>query len=252
MTSFPAAISYAQQAIHYILQGTVVPDKLVLYLTLAQFEGQEQLLAPLQQLAKECPTFEVRDYPRDIRSYRKLVPALTDFPEAIVVTVDDDVAYHPHMLRNLLRLHAQEPNAILAHRAKRIKLGKPYRQWKKYRWYDFVFKRIHRGFLNLQTGVAGVLYPPHALKAEMIDADLFTALAPTADDIWFWAAAVAQGTPIIPVPFGQNKPRGLGKPKALSLKTKNFKGNTDRNLTALNAILEHFPEVRKRVEIKRS
>lgn len=247
MTSFPAAIGYAEQAAQYILRGSALPDKLVLYLTLSQFEGQEQLLDGVKQLAKASPIFEVRDYPTDIRSYRKLVPALHDFPEAIIVTVDDDVAYDRHLLRDLLRLHTQYPDAVLAHRAKRIQLGAPYRQWKKYRWYDFVFKRIHRGFLNLQTGVAGVLYPPHALKPEMLDETLFTRLAPTADDIWFWAACVAQGTPIIPVPFGLNKPRGLGKPKTLSLKTKNFKGQTDRNLAALNAILEQFPEVREKV-----
>ena len=57
-----------------------------------------------------------------------------------------------------------------------------------------------------------------------------------------------KGTPVIPVPFGRNKPRGLGKPKELSLKTRNFKGQTDRNLAALNTILEHFPEIRKKVE----
>ena len=96
--------------------------------------------------------------------------------------------------------------------------------------------------------MAGVLYPPHALKADMLDVELFTRLAPTVDDIWFWAACVAQGTPVIPVPFGRNKPRGLGKPKELSLKTRNFKGQTDRNLAALNTILEHFPEIRKKVE----
>lgn len=246
MTSFPAAIGYAEQAIHYILNGSVVPDKLVLYLTLSQF-AEGELPESLQRLAKESKVFEIRNYDRDIRSYRKLVPALTDFPEAIIVTVDDDIAYGRHMLRNLLRLHHQHPKAVIAHRAKRIQLGQPYRKWKKYRWYDFVFKRIHSGFLNLQTGVAGVLYPPHALKADMIDVDAFTRLAPTTDDIWFWAACVAQGTPIIPVPFGQNKPRGLGKPKALSLKTSNFKGQTDRNVAALNAILTHYPEIKKTI-----
>lgn len=248
MTSFPAAIGYAEQAVQYLLNGSVLPDKLVLYLTFSQFEGQERLLDGVKQLAKDSPIFEVRDYPTDIRSYRKLVPALHDFPEAIIVTVDDDVAYYRHTLRDLLCLHAQYPDAVLAHRAKRIKPGKPYRQWKKYHWYDFVFKRIHCGFLNLQTGVAGVLYPPHALKADMMKEELFTRISPTADDIWFWAAGVAQGTPVIPVPFGQNKPRGLGKPKTMALKTVNFKAGTDRNLAAFNAILEQFPEIRKKIE----
>lgn len=247
MTSFPAAISYAEQAIRSILDGSVLPDKLILYLTFSQFPNSEIPMS-LKQLSEENDVFEIRNYDRDIRSYRKLIPALIDFPEANIVTVDDDVAYHRNMLRDLLELHAQIPDAVLAHRAKRISYGKPYRKWKKYRWYHFLFKRIHKDFGNLQTGVGGVLYPPHSLDEGMLDVSLFTQLAPSTDDIWFWAAGVANGYPVVPVPFGHNKPRGVGKPKALSLKTTNYKGKTDRNAAALNAILERFPEIKKKIE----
>lgn len=249
MTSFPAAIPFAVKAIQSLLNGSVLPDKLVLYLTFAQFEGNK-IPESLTALAEENPVFEIRNYDRDIRSYRKLIPAVADFPEAAIVTVDDDIAYGKHMLRDLLELHAQYPDAVLAHRAKRIKIGKPYRRWSKYRWYDFLFKKIHKGFLNLQTGVGGVLYPPHSLEESMLDVELFTKMAPSTDDIWFWAAAVAKGTPVIPVPFGYNKPKGLDKPKELSLKTTNFKGKVDRNVLALNAIMEHFPEISKRINNK--
>ncbi|MDE6344864.1 MAG: glycosyltransferase, partial [Muribaculaceae bacterium] len=92
-----------------------------------------------------------------------------------------------------------------------------------------------------------VLYPPDALKRDMIDVELFTHIAPTTDDIWFWAAAVANGTPIIPVPFGHNKPRGLGKPRSLSLKTVNFKTGIDNNAAALEAIIRQFPEIGERI-----
>lgn len=102
-------------------------------------------------------------------------------------------------------------------------------------------------YLNIQTGVGGVLYPPHSLREDMMDVKLFTEIAPTTDDIWFWAAAVANGRKIIPVPFGYNKPRGLEKPSSLSLKTVNFKNGTDRNSMALNAILEKYPEIKERI-----
>lgn len=243
MTSFPAAISYAEGAVRSLLKGTVLPDKLILYLTFSQFEGG-RIPDSLESLSKENPLFEIRNYDRDIRSYRKLIPALADFPEAIIVTVDDDVAYHPHMLKDLLDLHDKLPNAVLAHRAKRIKHGRPYREWRKYRWYDFLFRRIHWGFSNIQTGVGGVLYPPHSLREDMMDVELFTRLAPSTDDIWFWAAGVRNGFPVVPVPFGRNKPKALGKPKALSLKMTNFKGGVDRNLAAFEAIIEYYPDIK--------
>jgi len=249
LTSFPPAIPYAAGAIRSILNGSILPDKLVLYVTLSQFEN-EDVLEELRILSREKPVFEIRNYDRDIRSYRKLVPALQDFPESIIVTIDDDVYYHQHMLRDLLNLHAQIPDAILAHRAKKIKCGKPYRKWAKYRWYHFLSKRIHRSYANLQTGVGGVLYPPHALRRDMLDVDLFTEIAPSTDDIWFWAAGVLNGFPVIPVPFGYNKPRGLHKPKELSLKLVNFKRGVDRNVDAFNAICERFPEIKQKISLK--
>lgn len=247
LTSFPAAISYASKAIQSILKGSVLPDKIVLYLTFSQF-GKNGIPQELLQMSLDNPCFEIRDYAKDIRSYRKLIPALRDFPEALIVTVDDDVKYHRHMLRDLLRWHEQIPDAILAHRAKRIKPGKPYRKWSKYRWYHFLLKRIYRDFRNIQTGVGGVLYPPHSLKSDMLDVNLFTELAPTTDDIWFWAAGAANNYPVIPVPFGYNKPKGLGKPRNLSLKTTNFKSKIDRNVAAFNAILERFPLLKQKIE----
>lgn len=247
LTSFPAAISYAVGAVKSILAGSVLPDKVVLYLTFEQF-GSEGLPAELTELAQQNPVFEIRDYPRDIRSYRKLVPTLADFPEATIITVDDDVDYSPDLVKDLLALHERFPEAVLANRAKEINLGKPYRKWHKYRWYNFLFKRYHLSYRVLQTGCGGVLYPPHSLKADMIDERLFTDYAPTADDIWFWAAAVANGTKLMPVPFGKNKPKGLGKPKALSLKSVNFKSGTDRNASFLHRILIDFPEIKKRLE----
>lgn len=246
MTSFPGAIDFATHAIRSLLKGSVVPDRLVLYLTLADFRDKK-IPARLSRLEADNPVFEIRNYDHDIRSYRKLIPALRDFPKAVIVTVDDDVWYHRHMLRDLLRLHAREPHAVLAHRAKRIKINKPYRKWRKYRWYDFILKRIHRSFSNLQTGVGGVLYPPGCLEESMLDETLFTKLAPSCDDIWFWAAAALKGYSVIPVPFGRNKPHGLHKPKHLSLKAVNFKNGADRNAQTLKAIFEMFPQLEERL-----
>jgi hypothetical protein len=247
LTSFPKAIPYAVRAIQSILEGAILPDKIVLYLTASQFP-ESKTPQELQAMVDKNPIFEVRFYEENIRSYTKLIPALIDFPDAIIVTVDDDIRYHKNVLRDLLRLHAQFPNTILAHRAKRVKTNVPYRQWKKYRWYGFVTKKLHLRFGNLQTGVGGVLYPPHSLKTEMLDSNLFMNICPTTDDVWFWAAAVANGIKILPVPFGHNKPRELQKPRELSLKTVNFKSGADLNRNALEKILEKYPIIKQRIE----
>ena len=247
MTSFPAAIMFARKAILSILNGSALPDKVVLYLTFSQFENN-QIPAELAALTEQYPIFEIRNCDVDIRSYQKLVPALKDFPDAVVVTVDDDVDYHPNMLAKLLKWHAKYPDVIWAHRAKRIAYGRPYRKWHKYHWFNFLFKRVQPNFHTLQTGVGGVLYPPHSLRKDMIDERLFTRIAPTTDDIWFWAAAVANNVPVAAVPFGYNKLRDLGKPNSLALKMNNFKLGTDRNVAAMNALIELYPEILDRLK----
>lgn len=247
LTSFPAAINYVEPTVKSLLAGSVLPDKIVLYVTMAQF-GDKGLPNDLVKLAEENPVFEIRNYNSEIRSYRKLIPALKDFPDAVIVTVDDDVLYHRNMLKSLLKLHEQYPDHVIAHRAKRVRIGKPYRSWSKYRWYDFLFKKDHSAFGNLFTGVGGVLYPRRSLKENMLKEELFTSLAPTTDDIWFWAAAVANDRKIMPVPFGYNKPKGLGKPREISLKTYNFKSGVDRNTAALQAVIEKYPAIKEKVE----
>ena len=52
MTSFPAAITIAEQAIRSLLKGSVLPDKLILYVTLAQFAENEM---PQSRLPRRTP-----------------------------------------------------------------------------------------------------------------------------------------------------------------------------------------------------
>ena len=109
LTSFPAAINYAKDAIKSILVGNTLPDKVVLYITLSQFKDSK-IPSELVTLVNNEPLFEIRNYNEDIRSYRKLIPALKDFPNDLIVTIDDDVRYHKNMLRDLLYLHKQIPD----------------------------------------------------------------------------------------------------------------------------------------------
>lgn len=247
LTSFPAAIPYAVQAIRSILKGSLLPDKIVLYLDTQKFPDGV-LPQELEALRAESPLFEVRFDPAEIRSYKKLIPALRDFPDDTIVTIDDDIHYPPNLLRDLADLHKRIPDAIVAHRVRKVRLGAPYKKWRKYKWYDFVFRRYHFSHLAMQTGVGGVLYPPHTLDEKMLDPALFMAMAPTNDDIWFWAAAVSKGTFVVPLPNGQRTAKGIGKPHKYSLMSVNLQPGDDRNRKALDKILQHFPDIRRALE----
>ena len=122
LTSFPAAIPYTVQAIRSILKGSLLPDKIVLYLDTQKFPDGV-LPQELEALRAESPLFEVRFDPAEIRSYKKLIPALRDFPDDTIVTIDDDIHYPPNLLRDLADLHKRIPDAIVAHRVRKVRLA---------------------------------------------------------------------------------------------------------------------------------
>ena len=249
LTSFPAALPFATQAIQSILNGSVQPDKIVLYLTAQQFPNSK-IPSELEELLTLNSIFEIRFYNELIRSYTKLVPAIQDFPNDIIVTIDDDVHYHRNMLKCLLSRHKKYPNAIIGHRIRRISYNARYKSWKLYKRISVLKFSFKPSFRNLQTGVGGVLYPPHSLLEEMLKPEVFMPLAPTVDDIWFWAAAVANGTKIAPIPFGFWRQPDLKKPAKFTLSSTNVYSGNDVNRKVFKSIIKKYPIIKKRFESK--
>lgn len=172
------------------------PDRIVLWLDNVNFSSEN---IPLK-LARFCSKYgvEIR-FCEDIRSYKKLVPALELCPDDILVTVDDDLVYKRDFLKSLYEAHLQTPTQILCTLAHcpRVKDGYflPYREWKQN-----VTKMGNEAVFPL--GGAGTLYPPHSLFKDVSNKELFMKLAPQADDIWFWAMAVMAGTKHRLIDFG--------------------------------------------------
>jgi hypothetical protein len=129
----------------------------------------------------------------DIKSYKKLVPALREFPDDVIVTADDDIYYPPEWLERLHRAYLLAPNQIHAHRAHRVSLAdadsiQPYGRWQKN------ISSSEASFTVFPTTGGGVLYPPSSLHPDVRDEATFLRLAPHADDLWFWVMALRQGT----------------------------------------------------------
>ncbi len=252
LTSFPAAIHLAPEAIRSVLRGTVKPDKVVLYLTASQFP-HGVLPAEIEALKAEYPHFEVRFWQQNIRSYTKLIPALHDFPDDWIVTVDDDIRYPRRMIEQLLATHKKYPEAIIAHNIRHIRTDargelRRYFDWKRYKPRRYLWTSLKPNYENLLFGAGGVLYPPRPFDPAMLDPELFLAMAPTVDDVWFWAAATAGGTKVAPVPFGYWNMEGLDKPREIALSTINTHSGVDVNQQAVRAILERFPLIKARFE----
>lgn len=192
LTTFPDRINTVQETIKTLLKQTYKPDAVILWLAEEQFPTKEaELPEDLLKLRDFGLTIK---WCNDIKSYKKLIPALKEYPNDIIITFDDDIYYDDDIVENLYKAYKQH-GCICTNRAGRLKFTKssikalPTAQvyWTK---YDDNSSR------NTIIGCGGVLYPPNSLAKEVLDEEKFMSVMPTQDDVWFWAMAVLAGTPI--------------------------------------------------------
>ena len=132
LTSYDKRINDVKYAIYSLLNQTFPPDKLILWLDEDSFPQREKNL-PRDLL--ELKNFGLTiDWCENLRSYKKLIPALEKYPDDIIVTADDDIFYRSDWLKILYDAHLENPDCIIAHRAHRIRLDTrgnlfPYVQW---------------------------------------------------------------------------------------------------------------------------
>ena len=190
LTTFSSRIDKVYLAIESIMQGSAKPNRIILWLSEKEYKDKP---IPLTLKLQQKRGLEIK-YCKDIKSYKKLIPTLTEYPEAAIITIDDDVMYEYDLVERLVNAHIENSKSILACRMHRIVLDhekKPlgYNDWK------YCINDITRSPLNFPTGVGGVLFPPHCFTNEIFNSDVFLELCPNADDIWFYAMALLNGTP---------------------------------------------------------
>lgn len=187
LTSFPQRMSDIHFALYSLLNQTLKPDELILWLGDSEFPNKEGDL-PQSVLSLKKNGLAIR-WCKNIFSYKKLIPALKEFPDDIIITADDDVYYPANWLDLLYNAYVNDPQYIHCHKADRITFDNNkninnYSKWLR------VVSNVEPSLCNFLIGVGGVLYPPKALYKDTLDEELFLKLSPTNDDIWFWAMAV--------------------------------------------------------------
>ena len=191
LTSFPDRIHTVIKTIKTLLNQTKKPDKIILWLAPEQFPSREKDL-PKELLDLQEYGLTI-DWYKDIRSYKKIIPALKKYPDAIIITTDDDIYYAPDTLETLYNSYLEYPGEIHAHRCDWLSVNNTV-TWAKTRE---LYKDLHRGeasFRQRLTGYGAVLYPPNSLYKDVTNEDIISKTIPTHDDIWLWAMAVLQGT----------------------------------------------------------
>ena len=179
LTSHPPRFRWLAVCLRRLLSQDVRPDAVVLWLARGDAAHLPSNVTELQKhglTIRECA---------DVKSYNKLIPALEAYPDAFIVTVDDDMLYSRGLLRRFVEEY-NRPDEILCQYARRIALSgnriAPYDDW-------LPIEGSATGPDVFPEGIGGVMYPPGTLTPEVSNAEAFMRLCPHADDVWFfwWA-----------------------------------------------------------------
>ena len=185
-TSIPSRLSRLHYTVRSVLAQSAPPQKMVLWLN----HGCKEIV-PSSLKKLEGKKFQIRFTDLD-SPHCKLVPGLMCYEEEVIVTCDDDLMYSVDWLISLYRSHLDMPEAIVAHRVRKIAYDgdavRPYIEWK----YDRNPEAISP--CHIPMGYAGVLYPPGSLFPDVTNSELYLDLCPKADDLWFKAMSLLNGT----------------------------------------------------------
>jgi glycosyltransferase involved in cell wall biosynthesis len=233
----------APYAIISLFNQNLRPDRIILWVARNDSEKIPPIMEKLQEKGLDIIFCE------DVKSYKKLIPALEIFPDDYIITADDDLYYPQNWFEQIMTEHKKNPKKIICHRVHGIKGIEnknllPYNEWDFCQNPNFA-KRI------FPTGGAGALYPPKCLHKDITNKELFMKLAPHADDVWFWAMAVinkeyfGEESPYIVIENGYSldlqeiEPKQTRKGNALV----NYNVSQNGNDKQLKAVIEHYSQI---------
>lgn len=239
LTSFPARIDSVWITIETILRQTHSAEKIILWLAESQFESIDKL--PKKLLKQRERGLEIK-FCEDLRSHKKYYYTMKNYPNAIVITVDDDTIYPENLVENLMSTHKRYPNTICCNLAHMMTIedGRvtPYINWESgANGYDKPSDYI------VPIGCEGVLYPPGCLNENLFDKNQIKELCPLADDLWLKAMATLNGVKAV-----KSHPISITYANLISAKRNSLnKVNVNENMNdeQISNILSRYPKLKE-------
>lgn len=201
LTTWPARISTVWLTIESLMRQDVKPNRIILWLAEEEFPDK-RLPKILNNL--KAKGLEIR-YCENLKSAKKLIPTLREFPDATIITADDDIIYPETLVKSLMQAHTVSPHIVFANRGRAIRWNQDKTLTRYMKWPLQTVENMSSAEVVFLTSGGGTLFPPRALHQEVENGIKFQELCPeAADDIWYNAMALLNNTlvkMIPPVPF---------------------------------------------------
>lgn len=104
MTSWTKRINKVINVLRLMDMQTLMPDKIILNLSTDEFNNKEKdLPSDLVNYIKEHKNTELYWVKENTKPYKKLIPTLKRYPDAVIITIDDDITYPQNFIEILYK-----------------------------------------------------------------------------------------------------------------------------------------------------
>lgn len=200
-TTIDSRINDIKPVIDSILHQTLSPDSFELYISdhPTLFKGGIDNGIPPNKIPKFLRAYEQQDklkikYVDNLGPANKLIPCLQENwnTNNIIITIDDDTRYPKDFIELLVRAYEQN-KCVVAFHGKSVLLedGHLVPSYDAWRW----IRKPSKDLYHFPLGQAGCLYTPQFFTELIFDKQTMFALAPTADDVWFYFMRLLTKTP---------------------------------------------------------
>lgn len=246
LTSYPGRIGFVHQVIRSLFAQTVLPDTIVLYLSRDEFPNGNVDLP--DSLLSCCGfDFEIRWVSGNMKSHKKYLYAVKDFPDALVITVDDDIVCRNTLVGELLEGYRRFPGCVPAIRCHIINFTSdgyvaPYMDWIHESGNTFSKTLNHPSMRLCPTSGAGMLLAPGSLPPEAFDEWAIRSTCLDADDLWLKVMTSLAGWPSVSLPGWQGVISIEGS-QDQALWSTNSRGGNDSAFAAIRSYCAEHLEV---------
>ena len=249
LTSYPRRINVVPYTIASILNQTVKPDKVILWLGNDRFPNDK--LPQIFDKLRACGvSIEFRE---DIGPHTKYFYAMKEYPEDIVITFDDDQVYDNYIIEKLYDSYTKHPNCVSAMRMVKITF-KPDGNIAGYN--DFCFdSNSPIGYEThgcLPEGICGILYPPHCMPNETFNIQAIKKLCPKGDDLWLKVMELMNNTKSVSAFENIEMPCWeIPASQSTALWHKNLEGGNDSQMKAIIDVYNTWRDGKTLIEMMR-
>lgn len=247
-TSYPKRINTVYKVLDSIINQTILPDKIILYLSSSEFEGFGEL--PNLECYEKYG-FEIHWHEENLKSHKKWFYVFQEYKNDIVITIDDDILYNKNMLENLLKYHKQFPNCVVGRHVNIITCNENGTIAAYENWCGLCGEYVGMPRMDMEAvGNAGILYPTYLLdNTEIFKKEIFMEKCPYADDIWLKIMEVYNGIPTVLAEKRWNDIMLEEHQKSCLFETHNKDGGNDKQLEEL---LKEYPRTAQYAGLKDS